>query len=132
MVTLLGCSRSADVNSKQAERFWQFQEKHKHLLTWTVLSFPPFAHLCMHMCPNACIFFMALTCLPSGHRESLLFIRWCNESICPLVPLSSFLSPCTSVPRICSEQRGPLRDRRHWEELVFYVNTHLSHSPWHG
>lgn len=91
--------------------------------------FPTCTSLHAHV-PAAYIFFMMLTFLPSGHSKSLLFIRRCNESICPAVPPSSIPSLCTSVLWICSKQHRPLRDCRHWERLVFYVSTHFSHSLW--
>ena len=86
------------------------------------------AHLCTHTCPSACIIFMTLTCLPSGHSESLLFIRGCNESICPAVPPSGTPHHTHLFPRSCSvwhDLSGMADIGRDWVFLSAYISPFL-------
>ena len=57
---------------------------------------------------------------PQATAESLLLLRWCDESICPAEPPGSTLSLCTSVSENLQQHR-PLWDRKHWETVVFFV-----------
>lgn len=120
---------SMDVNLTQVELSGQFERSPLALSPGPSCHFPICTSLHAHM--SKCLYHpYDSNVLPSGHRKSLLFIRWRNEPICPMVPPSSIPSPHTSVPVKLQRAARPLGDRRHWERLDFYVCAHLSLPPW--